>query len=96
VGLTLSEAVEFSFLLGLLTLGAATFYETVRHGREMVHAFGLLNPIEGLIVAFLSAMVAMVAIRWMGLSDAHSLRIFGWDRIGVAALVGGLLVANVI
>ena len=41
VGLSLPAAVEFSFLLGLLTLTAATVYDGLKYGQEMVHSFGL-------------------------------------------------------
>ena len=40
VGMTLAAAVEFSFLLGLLTVSAATAYGLLRHGSEMVDAYG--------------------------------------------------------
>ena len=43
VGLSLPAAVEFSFLLGLLTLSAATVYDGLKYGEEMVHSFGLLH-----------------------------------------------------
>jgi undecaprenyl-diphosphatase len=94
VGLSLAAAVEFSFLLGLVTLGAATSYEVVTNGSLMVDAYGLIDPLIGLAVAFVSA---AVAIRWMvGYLQKHSLAIFGWYRIAVGSLALVLLWTGVV
>ena len=94
IGLAVPAAVEFSFLLGFVVLGGATFYETLSSGSEMVEAYGLLTPLIGLLVAFVSA---ALAIRWLvGYLNRHGLGIFGWYRIGIALLVGALLVAGVL
>lgn len=94
VGLSLSAAVEFSFLLGLAVLGGATLYETAKNGQEMLDAYGWVDPTIGLVVAFVSA---AVAIKWMvGYLQEHGLAIFGWYRLVVAALAAGLLLAGVI
>ena len=93
-GLSVQAAVEFSFLLGFLTLGAATAYDTLKHGKELVDTFGYLNPFIGFVVAFLAA---VVAIRWMvNYLKRHGLEIFGWYRIGVAALAIILLATGVL
>ncbi len=62
VGLSLGAAVEFSFLLGFVTLSAATGLEGVRNGQELVDTFGWFTPTAGLVMAFVSA---VVAVRWM-------------------------------
>ena len=94
VGLSLSAAIEFSFLLGLVTLGAATAYEGLKSGGEVVSTFGVLAPLVGMVVAFLSA---VVAIRWMvTYLQRHSLAIFGWYRIGIAALTAALVITSII
>lgn len=94
VGLSVEAAVEFSFLLGLLTLGAATAYEALKHGKELVDTFGILNPLIGFVAAFVTA---VIAIRWMvSYVHRHGLAIFGWYRIAVAVLVFVLLVTGVI
>ncbi len=83
VGLSLSAAVEFSFLLGLVTLGAATVFEVAKNGSTMIDAYGWVNPLIGFVVAFIAA---AVAIKWMvGYLQHHSLAIFGWYRLVVAA-----------
>lgn len=89
VGLSLRAAVEFSFLLGLLTLSAATAYEGLQGGEEMVDTFGYLTPSIGLAVAFVSA---MAAVKWMvsWLND-KGFEIFGWYRLAVGILAFILL-----
>ena len=94
LGLSMTAAVEFSFLLGLVTLTAATAYEALTSGGTMVDTFGTAVPLLGLVVAFVAA---LVSIRWMiGYLNRHDLSIFGWYRIGVAAFVLLLLATNAI
>lgn len=94
VGTTLAAAVEFSFLLGLMTLGAATVYETVNHGSTMIDAYGWFDPLVGLVFAFV---FAAVSITWMvSWLQTRSLAIFGWERLAVAAVSIGLLMAGTI
>ncbi|MGZ8734975.1 MAG: undecaprenyl-diphosphate phosphatase [Acidimicrobiia bacterium] len=85
LGYSMAAAVEFSFLLGFVTLGAATAYSVLKDGQEMIDAFGLLTPIVGLVAAFLAA---AASIKWMvGYLERHDLSIFGWYRIGIAVIV---------
>lgn len=94
VGFSMAAAIEFSFLLGVLTLGAATVYSLVKDGKLMVDTFGLLTPLIGFVVALVAA---WITVRWMvTYLQRHSLAIFGWYRIGVAALVLILLATNAI
>jgi len=94
LGLSMSAALEFSFLLGLLTLSAATFFDLSKHGSELVDQFGVLAPSVGFVCAFITS---LVAVKWMVayLAD-HSLRIFGWYRLGVGAVAAILLLTNVL
>lgn len=92
VGTTLAAAVEFSFLLGLVTLSAATLYEGAKNGSTVLDAYGWVDPVVGLVVAFLAA---VVAIRWMVTwLQTRSLAIFGWERLVVAAATIALLAAG--
>jgi undecaprenyl-diphosphatase len=85
VGLSLSAAVEFSFLLGLVVLSAATLVDAAKHGDAIVATFGWLNPVIGFVVAFAAA---VVAVRWMvSYLQRHSLAIFGWYRLAAALVV---------
>lgn len=82
VGLRMRAAVEFSFLLGLLTLGAATSYDALKHGREMLDAYGPTPLLVGFAAAWLSA---VLAVKWMvAYLNRHGLEIFGWYRIALA------------
>ena len=88
-GMTLPAAVEFSFLLGVLTLGAATAYDTLKHGREMLQTFDISALMVGLVFAFLSA---VIAIKWMvAYLNRHGMAIFGYYRVVLALIVAGLL-----
>lgn len=85
VGLELTAAVEFSFLLGLVTLTAATAYEGLAHGGEIVARYGLAMPIVAIGVAFVAAILSVqfmlrVLGRW-GLAP------FGYYRIALSALI---------
>lgn len=94
VGLSIGAAVEFSFLLGLLTLGAATAFDVLKHGKVIVDSFGFASPVIGFVAVFV---VAIIAVKWMvGYLQNHSLAIFGWWRLLVVALTVGLLLGGVI
>jgi len=94
VGLSMSAAIEFSFLLGLVTLSAATALDLVKHGNELVNQFGLLSPVLGLVCAFVTA---IVAVKWMvSYLESHSLRVFGLYRIAIGAACVVLLATNVL
>ncbi len=92
VGLSLRAAVEFSFLLGLVTLGAATVYDGAKNGGELVDTFGLATPLLGLFVAFASA---VIAVRWMvGYLERRDLRVFALYRVAIAIATLVLLAAG--
>ena len=92
VGLSLPAAVEFSFLLGVVTLGAATGYDAIKHGQAMLEAFDALPMAMGCAAAFLSA---VLAVKWMvDYLNRHGLEIFGYYRMGVALIAAALLLAG--
>jgi undecaprenyl-diphosphatase len=94
VGLSLPAAVEYSFLLGLVTLGAATAYDGIKHGHTMVQTFAPLPIAIGLFFAFVAA---VLSVKWMvSYLNRHGLAIFGYYRVALALTVTLLLVAKVI
>lgn len=94
VGLPTAAAVEFSFLLGVVTLGAATTFDAVKHGREMLANFDVLSILLGLLVAFGAA---VVSVKWMvSYLNSHGLEIFGYYRIGIAVLATVLILVGIL
>jgi undecaprenyl-diphosphatase len=86
VGLRMASAVEFSFILGFVTLSAATAYDAMKHGGEMLDAYGFFP----LLIGFLSAWIsAVLAVKWMvSYLQKHGLSVFGWYRIAIAIVIG--------
>jgi undecaprenyl-diphosphatase len=94
VGLRLAAAVEFSFLLGVVTLGAATCYDGLKHGPVMLKHYGAEDMILGFLFAFISA---VIAIKWMvSYLKRHGMAVFGYYRIAIGVLVGVMLLMGVI
>jgi undecaprenyl-diphosphatase len=102
LGLRPREAAEFSFLLALPTLGGATAFELFKNLREASHGAGP-NLIEqlgagpaalGIVAAFVSA---MLAVRWLvGFLNRRGLAPFGWYRVALAVVLGGLVLGGVV
>jgi undecaprenyl-diphosphatase len=89
-GLSPARAAEFSFLLGLITLSAAAGYKAVSSGPELFMAIELGPIILGILVAFISA---ALAVKWLvSYLTRHGLAIFAWYRFALAALVLFILV----
>jgi len=89
LGLSMSAAVEFSLLLGLVTLGAATCWRALKHGGTMLDHYGGLATALGFLFAAISAWIAVKwMIAWLG---RRGLAIFGWYRVVLAIVVGSWL-----
>jgi undecaprenyl-diphosphatase len=94
IGATMSTAIEFSFLLGLATLTAATVYDLGKDGSTLLDDYGWRTPLLGALVAFITA---VIAVRWLvTFLRTRPLAIFGWYRIGIAIVVIGLIAAGAI
>ncbi|MFK7960420.1 MAG: undecaprenyl-diphosphate phosphatase [Phycisphaerales bacterium] len=100
VGLRPKDAAEFSFLLGLPTLGGACVYkvgkELMRSGDEanMFEVLGAGPIIVGLIAATISA---ALAVKWfVGYLGRRGMGIFGWYRIALAGVLAALWMGGIV
>ena len=85
VGMNIVAAAEFSFLLALPTLGAATFYEGIKDWDVLIQSTGAAGLIIGILVSGLVAALAVkLFIKWL---TRHGLYPFGVYRIILAAVV---------
>ena len=97
LGLRPKDAAEFSFLLGLPTLGAASLYSLATNLTEAQAAgtptlFTALGPGAVLLGLAVATVSAAVAVHWLvGFLTRHGLAAFGWYRIALALVLGGLL-----
>eukprot|EP00752_Nemacystus_decipiens_P015007 g13363.t1 len=94
VGLHIAAAVEFSFLLGVVTLLAATVYKAREAGPLMLEEYGWWPMVIGSVAAWVSA---IIAIKWMvAYLKKHGMSIFGYYRIAIAILVAALILTGTI
>ncbi len=109
VGLRLAAAVEFSFLLGVVTLCAATLYKALLSKAHvtidgeptelimiqwMAIEYGWTNMLLGSLAAWLSA---VFAVKWMvSYLKKHGMEVFGYYRIAIAVVVVGLILGDVL
>ena len=93
VGLRPKHAAEFSFLLGLPTLGGACVYKAMKSGDEIA-ALGAVTIAVGIAVATVSA---AFAVKWLvGYLAKHGMALFGWYRIALAIVLAGLWLGGVV
>ena len=84
-GLRPARAAEFSFLLGLLTLTAASGYEAHGHLADIRQGFATGPMLLGIGVATVAALVTVkLFVGWLG---RHGLVVFAWYRFALAATV---------
>jgi undecaprenyl-diphosphatase len=83
-GLSTATAAEFSFLLALPTLGAATVFEGFKARHVLLAGGGGVHLVVGLVVSFLVAWAVIASfLRYL---RARGLEPFGWYRIVVGAV----------
>ena len=103
VGLSVTAAVEFSFLLGVLTLTAATAkkaawpvegldpaYDVWFGGAKLMwQTYGAMPIIVGVAAATISA---AVAVKWLvNYLQSHGLSLFAWYRIAIGLAMAGVV-----
>jgi undecaprenyl-diphosphatase len=85
VKLSPTKAAEFSFLLGLVTLSAASIYKGYKVGIPLIDAYGWAMPLFG---CFVAAVSAAVAVKWMvSYLGKHGLALFGYYRIVLSVVL---------
>lgn len=102
VGLRPRAAAEFSFLLGLPTLGGACVYKLAKNLRQaeeagtenLFEALGVVPVAIGLIVATISA---AFAVRWLvSFLNKHGLAAFGWYRLALTVVLGAAIAGGIV
>ena len=84
VGMKPKHAAEFSFLLGVPTLGGATVFKLFKNS-DALATLDYTSMIVGIVVAFIAA---AIAIKWLvAYLSKHGLALFGWYRIVLAIVV---------
>jgi undecaprenyl-diphosphatase len=84
-GLSTATAAEFSFLLGLPTLGAATLYEGFKARHELLAHAGSVSVLIGLTVSFVVALVVIAGF-------LRYLKRRGLEPFGLYRIVAGVLI----
>ena len=84
-------AAEYSFLLAIPTMTAASAYSLLKyHGTLSGSEWAALGI--GFAVTFL---VSLSVVSWlMNFIKTHTFQLFGWYRIGLAILIAGCLLLN--
>jgi undecaprenyl-diphosphatase len=84
-GLNPRRSAEFSFLLGLVTLTAATVFKTYKSGAAMIDVFGWFHVLVGCVVA---AITAALAVKFLvGWLSRHGMIVFAYYRLAFAAVL---------
>ncbi|MGH7434810.1 MAG: undecaprenyl-diphosphate phosphatase [Polyangiaceae bacterium] len=84
-GLSTATAAEFSFLLALPTLGAATLYEAYKARHELTAGSSGAALAVGLVVSFAVAWVVIAS--FLTYLKKRGLEPFGWYRVALGAVV---------
>jgi undecaprenyl-diphosphatase len=92
LGLNRPAATEFCFLVGIPTMlaaGAWKVFKALHHPAPGALPENWAMVSLGFVV---SAVVSFIVVRWLlRYVQTHTFALFGWYRIGLAALIAGLL-----
>ncbi len=84
-GLSHSASTEFSFLVGLLTLSAASVYKMWSLGPALTQVYPAGPAGVGLLVA---AVTAFVSVKWLvGHVSRNGLGVFAWYRLALGGVI---------
>ncbi len=84
VGCSMAVAVEYSFLLGFVTLSAATVFELAKDHKALTDAFGYGKPLLATVVAGIVAFASVkFMINWL---NRKGLKLFAYYRFAAAAV----------
>ena len=88
VGLDPRRSAEFSFLLGFVTLSAASLYKGYRSGGAMIAVFGWSHVLLGAVVAAVTAALCVrFLVHWL---TRHGLGVFAWYRLALAGVLAAV------
>jgi len=88
-GLSHAAATEFSFLVGLLTLSAASVYKAWSLGPALPQVYPAGPALVGLLIA---AVTAFLSVRWLvGFVSRRGLGVFAWYRIALGGTILAVL-----
>ena len=93
-GLSPRRAAEFSFLLGLPTLGGACMYKLFKSARHDPSGFveTLGGPLPVAVGILVAAVSAAIAVKWLvGYLSRGGFAAFGWWRVAVAVALGAAI-----
>lgn len=84
-GLSPARAAEFSFLLGLITLTAASAYRVLTDGSYLIQ---VIDPMPALVGCLVATVAALLSVKWLvGFLTRRGLTPFAYYRIALAVLV---------
>lgn len=94
VGMNPADSAKFSFLLGLVTLSAASIFKMYKDGEAIVQSLSIAPLALGLVVAFISA---TLSVKWLvSFLTRKGLTPFAWYRIALALVLSLLLYFDII
>lgn len=84
-GLDPRRSAEFSFLLGFVTLTAASIFKSYKSGAAMIQVFGWSHVLLGGVVAAVTAAICVgFLVNWL---TRHGLAAFAWYRLALATVL---------
>lgn len=84
-GLSRKTSAEYSFLLGFVTLSAATVFKFLKNHEIIFQYFDTFTFLEGILVAFLFSILSIKL--FISYLSTHGLRLFVWYRVLLGILI---------